>query len=70
MEFILSHLDSGYSSNDEELLEEIVANDHIVVQVAIVCANVWEYFKLAKQNEKNGQLVHPDVSVGDILVMD
>ncbi len=70
MEFILSHLDSGYSSNNEELLEEIVANDHIVVQVAIICVNIWEYFTLAEHNEKSGQLVHPNVSVGDILVMD
>jgi hypothetical protein len=70
MEFILSHLDSGYFSNDEELFEEIVANDQIVVQVAIVCVNIWEYFTLAKLNEKNGKLINPDVSVRDILTMD
>jgi hypothetical protein len=43
MEFILSHLDSGYSNNDKEWLEwleEIVANDQIVVQVAIICVNI------------------------------
>jgi hypothetical protein len=70
MEFILSHLDFGYFSNDEELFEEIVANDQIVVQVAIVCVNIWEYFTLAKSNEKNEKLVNPDVSVRDILTMD
>jgi len=51
MEFILSHLDSGYSSNDEKLLEEIVTNDRIALQVAITCVNAWEYFTLAELDE-------------------
>jgi hypothetical protein len=38
--------------------------------VAIICVNIWEYFTLIESNEKNGQLVNPDVSVRDILAMD
>jgi hypothetical protein len=63
----LCHLNSGYSSNDKELLEEIVANDQIAMQMIIICVNIWEHFTLTKPNEKNGQSVNPNVNVGDIL---
>jgi hypothetical protein len=68
MEFILSHLDLSSYSNDEELLEEIAIDDQIVVQPAIICVNIGEYFTSAKLDEKNGQSVNPDVGVWDILV--
>jgi hypothetical protein len=47
MQFILSSFNLNSPTNDKELLEEIVANDLIVMQVAITCVNTWEYFILA-----------------------
>jgi hypothetical protein len=44
MKFILSSFILNSPNNDKELFEEIVANDWIVMQVAIVCVNTWEYF--------------------------
>jgi len=48
IEFILLHRDSSSTSIDEELLEEIVANDPIAMQVAIACFNIWEYLTSTK----------------------
>jgi hypothetical protein len=49
------------------LLKEIVVDDRIVVQAAIACVNIWEYFTLAKLDEESGQSINPDVGVWDIL---
>jgi hypothetical protein len=40
MELILSYLDLSYSSNDNELLEEIVTHDWIAMQAAIVIEQI------------------------------
>ncbi len=62
IEFILTHLDSSSSNNDEELLEKIVTNDQIVVmQATIACVNIWEYFTSTKLDEESEKLVNPDV---------
>ncbi len=39
MEFILSYINSNSFNSNEELLEEIVANDWIAVQATIACVN-------------------------------
>jgi hypothetical protein len=63
MEFILPHLDSNSFSGNKELFEEIATHDWIVVQVAIICVNTWEYFTLAKLDEENGQSINLDVGL-------
>ncbi len=67
MEFILSHLGLNSSNSDEELLEEIVINDHIAMQVTIACVNIWEYFTSIELDEESEKLVNLDVSVWVIL---
>jgi hypothetical protein len=39
MEFILSYINSNSFNSNEELLEEIVANDWIAAQATIACVN-------------------------------
>jgi hypothetical protein len=68
MEFILTHLDSNSSNSNEELLEEIVANDQIAVQATIACVNIWEYFTSRELNEESEKSVNPNVRVHDILM--
>jgi hypothetical protein len=61
IEFILTHLDLSSSNNDGELLEEIAADDEIIVQATITCVNIWEYFTSIELDEESGKLVNPDV---------
>jgi hypothetical protein len=48
MEFVVPSLDSSFSTNSEELLDEINVKHQIAVQATIACVNTWEFFTPTK----------------------
>ncbi len=60
----LSNFNLNSPTNDKELLEEIVANDWIVMQVAITCVILGN---ISIIGGRNIQLINLNIGVQDVL---